>query len=429
MTMRCNLMLSAAAAATGLIAVRAEDPPADDDAVLTAVRAMRTGFEARMDTIESGMNELAIRAAMGGILHSGEGGGLMPVDGEYTGHFAAYARRGAPDAQAALRTANETGERAAIQAAMTEGDQSSGGYLAPTEWDRQIQKAQRALSPVRRISRVQTTGRSEYMTLWSNDLFGSGWVGETAARPQTTANSFSKLLFPAGEIYAQPAITQRLLDDSAIDLDQWMAENLSDEFTRQESIAFVSGNGVNKPMGFLQYLPGGAASAAILDGSGNVTTAATAAAHPGGNLGVTVSANASAIPNTDVLVDLKYGLGAPYRQNATWLMNSQTAAYVAKMKDGQGNYVWRESLMEAEPSRLLGRPVEIEENMPNIGAGSYPIAFGDFARGYLVNDRIGVRILRDPYTAKPFVLFYATKRVGGGVLDPFAIKVLKIAAS
>lgn len=130
-----------------------------------------------------------------------------------------------------------------------------------------------------------------------------------------------------------------------------------------------------------------------------------------------------------MLVDLKYGLGAPYRQNATWLMNSQTAAVLAKMKDGQGNYIWRESLLAGEPSTLLGRPVEIDENMPNIAAGALPIAFGDFNRGYLVNDRIGVRVLRDPYTNKPFVTFYTTKRVGGGLLDNRAIRLLKIAAS
>lgn len=210
-----------------------------------------------------------------------------------------------------------------------------------------------------------------------------------------------------------PAASQRLLDDSAINLEEWIATNLSDEFSRQEGIAFVSGDGVNKPMGFLQNAPGGSA----------------AAAHPGGALGQLVSGQAATIGTADTLVDLKYGLGAPYRQNATWLMNSQTAAVIAKMKDGQGNFIWHEALLANEPATLLGRPVEIDEAMPNIGAGAFPIAFGDFQRGYLVNDRMGTRILRDPFTSKPFVMFFATRRVGGAVIDPNAIRVMKIAAA
>ena len=384
-------------------------------------------LEGAIDSIEEHINAENLRAAMTTV--HGDGGSALPLDKEYSTAFASYTRRGALDAEASLKTANATGERASIQAAMSEGDNSSGGYIAPVEWDRQIQKAQRALSPMRRISQVVTTARAAYSTLWSNDLFGSGWVGETAARPATTTNTFSPLVIPSGEIYANPAVTQRLLDDSAINLDTWLGTNLADEFSRQEGIAFVAGDGVNKPMGFLQYLPGGAASAAILDGNGNVVTPAAAGAHPGGNLAITPSGKASVVDNPDALVDLKYGLGAPYRQNATWVMNSSTAAVIAKLKDGQGNYVWREALLASEPSTLLGRPVEIDESMPNIAAGAYPIAFGDFQRGYLVNDRVGVRILRDPYTNKPFIMFYSTKRVGGGVLDPRAIRVLKVAAS
>jgi HK97 family phage major capsid protein len=172
---------------------------------------------------------------------------------------------------------------------------------------------------------------------------------------------------------------------------------------------------VNKPMGFLQYAPGGAA-----DG--------TSAAHPGGALGITPSGAAGAV-TVDGLIDLKYGLASPYWAGANWLMNSMTAAALTKMKDAQGQLIWRESLMAEQPATLLGSPVTIDENMPTVGAGTLPIAFGNFARGYLVNDRVGVRILRDPYTNKPFVMFYATKRVGGGLLDPRAIRLLKIAAA
>ena len=267
---------------------------------------------------------------------------------------------------------------------------------------------------MRRISQVVTTGRAAYSTLWSGDQWGSGWVGETASRPATTTASLAPIVIPAGEIYAMPAATQPLLDDAAVDLDQWLSLNLSDGFSRQAGIAFVGGDGVNKPMGLLQYVPGDAGDDA----------------HPGGNLSLTPSgAAAAAIAGADVLVDLKYGLLAPYRQNATWLMNSQTGAVIAKMKDGDGAYISCEALLANESSTLLGRPVEIDENMPNIAAGATPIAFGDFHRGCLVNDRIGVRILRDPYSNKPFVMFYATKRVGEGLLDNQAIRLLKIAVN
>jgi HK97 family phage major capsid protein len=401
---------------SGIIDVRAQAASPD---VPTVIKDLAKGFEdfkagynARIDSIEQTVNETS-RSALFARINGADSIAAGPIDTEYTASFANYARRGATDAEAALKIANGTGERATIQAAFTEGDNSSGGYLAPVEWDRKIQKAQRSLSPMRRLSQVVTTARAAYSTLWSNDLFGSGWVGETAARPATTSGSFTPLIIPSGEIYAMPAASQRLLDDSAINLEEWIATHLSDEFSRQEGIAFVSGDGVNKPLGFLRNVVGGTAE---LD-------------HPGGALGQTVSGAAAALTDVDKLVDLKYGLGAPYRQNATWLMNSSTAAVIAKMKDGQGNFIWREALLANEPSTLLGRPVEIDESMPNIGAGAFPIAFGDFQRGYLVNDRLGTRILRDPFTSKPFVLFYATRRVGGAVIDPNAIRVMKIAAA
>ena len=168
---------------------------------------------------------------------------------------------------------------------------------------------------------------------------------------------------------------------------------------------------MNKPYGLLAYAPGGVA----------------AALHPAGALGVTNSGHATTIPNTDILITFAYALSSAYRQNATWLMNSTTAATIAKMKDGQGNYIWREGFMAGQPATLLGYPVEIDEGMPAIGADAFAVAFGDFRAGYLINDRFGTRILRDPFTNKPFVQFYATKRVGAGVLDPNAIRLLKIA--
>jgi HK97 family phage major capsid protein len=212
-----------------------------------------------------------------------------------------------------------------------------------------------------------------------------------------------------------PAATQRLLDDAALDVENWLRDAVQREFNRQEGIAFLAGSGVNQPAGFLTYIAGGA----------------NEATHPGGAIEVVdVAIDPAATAATiDALIDFMYGLEAPYRQNATWLMSSLTAAVLAKMKDANDNLIWRESLIVGQPSTLFGRPVEIDEGMPAPGVvGNLPIAFGDFRSGYLINDRIGIRVLRDPFSNKPYVMFYTTKRVGGGVLDPNAIRVARVPA-
>ena len=400
----------------GLRAVRAEATPADMVGQLSeAFNQFKVKYDDRQSAIEAALDDLAVKGAAERLNGPPSDDG-QEVDPAYRSTFASYVQRGGADAEAQLASANSTGNRASIRAAMSEGDNSAGGYIAPVEWDRKVRKSQRYLSPLRRISQLVSTGVNGYSTVWHNEQWGSGWVGETATRPQTTNANFSPLTFPTGEIYAMPAATQRLINDAQLNFERWIIDELSEEFSRQEAIAFISGDGADKPLGFLQYLPGG------------VAAAGQPLAHPGGELGVTNSASAGEI-TPDGLVDLKYSLGIPYRQNAVWVMNSTTAARVAKLKDGDQNYIWREGLLADEPATLLGRPVEIDEAMPSVAADAYPIAFGDFSRGYLINDRIGVRVLRDPYTAKPYVLFYATKRVGGSVLDPKAIRVQKVAAN
>ena len=384
-----------------------DDPQELFRQINATLEQMRTRNGARLDGVEETVtnltNSLTVmqRQYDGGF--SPVGNSILPVEPEYTRAFAGYFRKG--DGEDTLRQANAIGERATIQAAMTVGDNSSGGYLAPVEWDRKIGQAQRATSPMRRLATVQTTSYGAFSTLWTDNAAGSGWVGEVAARPQTTSANFSSIVFPSGEIYAMPAATQRLLDDAAIDVEAWLTNSITTEFNRQEGIAFLSGDGVNKPMGLLQYVVGGAA----------------AGAHPGGNINVTAAAI-----GVDTLIDFTYGLASPYRQNATWLMSSLTAASIAKMKDADGNLIWRESLLVGQPATLLGRPVEIDEAMPAPIGGNLTLAFGDLHAGYLINDRIGVRILRDPFTSKPFVNFYCTKRVGGGLLDPNAVRLLRI---
>ncbi len=223
---------------------------------------------------------------------------------------------------------------------------------------------------------------------------------------ETTTPGLAQVQFAAGEIYANASATQTLLDDSAISSERWLIGLISREFSRQEDIAFISGDGVNKPRGLLTFVDGGAS-----DGF-----------HPGGNITVVDGAI-----TVEGLVDFMYGLGAAYRgQRSTWLMSSFTAAFISKLRDADGNLIWRPSLAAGQPDSLLGRPVEIDDTMPGPDAGSIAIAFGDFATAYTIVDRQGVRILRDPFTNKPFVNFYCTRRVGGSVADPHAVKLLRI---
>lgn len=336
----------------------------------SAVTAMRSDVRGALNEDRERIENLT--AALNSIQQQ-VGGGITPTNGllgavepDYTRAFASYTRTG--DGMDALKAANATGDRAQVHAAMSVGSNTDGGYLAPVEWDRRLHEKQRATSPMRRLATVQVTSVGAYTTLWSNDAWGTGWVGETAARPQTTTPLLSPIPFSTGEIYANAAATQRLLDDSAINVDKWLVDSLEREFNRQENVAFLAGDGVNKPNGLLTYAPGQV----------NENT------HPGGALTV-----AEASISYDGLVDFLYGLEAPYRQNASWLMSSLTAAAIAKLKDGNDQPIWREGLIVGQPATLLGRPVEIDEGMPPPVAGNITIAFGDFRAGYLINDRLG----------------------------------------
>lgn len=362
--------------------------------IQNAFEDWKTRHGSRIDNIENALNKVMERDALSRI-GAGTADAFGPMDEAYSSAFNAHFRRGD------------------VNAALSVGTDSEGGYFAPVEWDRRVHQKLRESTPMRSICMVQPTKTGAYSTIWNNNQWGSGWVGETVGRPQTSAAGLSQLVFESGEIYAMPAATQKLIDDAAINVEQWLADSVQEEFSRQEDIAFISGDGTNKPRGLLTYVTGGAS-----DGH-----------HPGGNLEVFNSESATDIPGTDTLLDFKYSLAAPYRQGARWLMNSLTASTIAKFKNEEGDYVWREGLQSDEPARLLGHPVTIDEAMPNIGANNMPIAFGNFRAGYVINDRIGTRILRDPYTAKPYVLFYVTKRVGGGIVDPHAIKLMKIAVT
>jgi HK97 family phage major capsid protein len=297
--------------------------------------------------------------------------------------------------------------------AVSSGGGADGGFLVPEETEREIGRRLAQVSPIRAIAGHREVSGNVYRKPFMIAGAASGWVGETAARPQTDSPTLAELSFPTMELYAMPAATQTLLDDSAVNIDEWIAGEIDTVFAEQEGTAFVNGNGTTAPKGFLTYTK-------VDEGDWNW-----------GELGFVPSGAAGAFAASDpsdALVDLVYALKAGYRQNATFVMNRRTQAEVRKLKDDAGNYLWAPPATAGGQATLMGFPVAEAEDMPDIAADSFSVAFGDFRRGYLVVDRMGVRVLRDPYSAKPYVLFYVTKRVGGGVADFDAIKLMKFAA-
>ncbi len=291
---------------------------------------------------------------------------------------------------------------------------AEGGYLAPNEVERIITAAVKDISPIRQIASVREIGGNVFRKPVSNGDAVAGWVAETAARTTTTAPTLTAVDFPTMELYAMPAASQTLLDDSIVDIEQWLADEVQTEFAVQESAAFISGNGTTAPKGLLSY-----------------DLAADASRDPD-ELGFIITGADGAFPASnpsDKLLDLIYLPKQAYRANGRFLMNRSVVGALRKFKDSEGNYLWQPNNEPGEPARLMGYPVTEAEDMPDIASDSYSIAFGDFRRGYLIVDRVGVRVLRDPYSAKPYVLFYTTKRVGGGVQDFDAVKFLKFAAS
>jgi HK97 family phage major capsid protein len=302
-----------------------------------------------------------------------------------------------------IRTGDEAALLEAKSLSSTDGD---GGYVAPIETENMIDRVLEEASPIRRIATVRKIGTGLFRKPVSTSQAAAGWAGESDARPETTAPTLKLLDFPAGELYAMPAATQALLDDSVADVDAWLAEEVRDVFAAQETAAFVSGNGSNKPKGFLSYQGGADALQEIATGAS----------------GDFVSGD-----QYDTLMALTYALKSRYRPGSSFVMNRRTLSTIRTIKDADGNYVWAPGQEAGNPSTLLGYPVIEAEDMPDIAAGSTAVAFGDFRRGYLIADRQGVRVLRDPYSAKPYVLFYTTKRVGGGVQDKDAIALMKFA--
>lgn len=289
---------------------------------------------------------------------------------------------------------------------------ADGGYAVPHEIDALIASRLKTISPIRSIAQVVQTGSAGYRKLVTTGGTASGWVSETATRAETTTPSFAEIAPPSGELYANPAASQTMLDDAGFDLESWLADEIAMEFARAEGVAFINGNGTHRPKGFLK------ATMATTDD-------ATRAFGSLQYLGSGDDDGLGSAPENK-LIDLVHALKSGHRQGASWVMNSATLAEVRKLKTSDGAFVWQAGLSAGQPDRLLGYPVVEAEDMPDIAADAFPIAFGNFRAGYLITERTATSILRDPFTNKPFVHFYATKRIGGQVLDSEAIKLLKI---
>lgn len=365
------------------------------------VKQINERINAELDSLKKSLDELAKKASR----PAAGDGDADPNQVAHKQAFNAFMRKGA-----------EEGLREIEAKAHSIGSGPDGGFAVPQVIDAAIRQRLVEISPVRQVANVVSVGTSNYKILVNRRGAASGWVGETAARPETNTSVMSEKTPFWGELYANPMATQQMLDDVFFDAEGWIAAELATEFARAEGQAFISGNGTNRPKGFLDYTTAATADSARADG--------TLQHVPTGVAGDFAASN-----KADALVTLIHSLKAGHRAGAVFMMNKALLAEVRTFKDTTGQYLWRPGLEAGMASTLLGFPVIEAEDMPAKGASSLSIAFGNFNAGYTIVDRIGVRTLRDPYTNKPFVGFYTTKRVGGMVVDSEAIKLLRFAAA
>jgi HK97 family phage major capsid protein len=379
------------------------------DAVVTAAKTLHVGTEPRTDAlraeldalrleVKQDLDQLSRRVVQGAPMASaGRGGG-----------------RSGPDfAETYLRKGIEAGFESKR---LSVGIAGEGGLAVPLEIDQRIESTLKLISPIRAIADVVKVGSANYRKLFAAGGVASGWVGEAAARPETATPLFSEVLTPMGELYANPAATQAMLDDALFDVEGWLAREIAIEFARAEGVAFVSGTGTAQPRGFLTY---------PVATTGDATRPfATLQYVPSGAAGAFLATNPQ-----DRLVDMVHALRTPYRQGAVWVMNSNTVATVRKFKDSTGDFIWKPGLADDRASTLLGYPVVEVDAMPDIGANSLSIGFGQFQSAYVVAERGETAVLRDPYSNKPFVHFYATRRVGGALVNSEALKLMRFSAT
>ena len=374
--------------------------------VKTAMMGFLNDFKTFQTEIQTKLTEQESRLAMMQTKNSRPAlSAAAEIELPHQKAFAAYLRSGDDDGLRALGV-EEKGLSTQVSA--------EGGYLVDPQTAQSVMSVLLGASSLRAVANVVNVEASAFDVLVDHNDTGAGWSDETANATETGAPHLERISIPLHELSAMPKASQRLLDDSAFDVEGWLAARIADKFARAESVSFISGDGVGKPKGIMAY------------------PAVTNDTWTWGNLGYVATGTEgdfSVTDPADAIVDLVYALGAQYRANASFVMNSKTAGAVRKMKDADGRFLWSDTMAAGEPARLMGYPVLICEDMPDIAAGATAIAFGDFANGYTIAERPDMRILRDPFSAKPNVQFFATKRVGGDVSDFAAIKLLKFSAA
>lgn len=314
-----------------------------------------------------------------------------------------------------VRKGDDAGLADIERKAMNVGTPADGGYAVPIQQDRDIMRLLTDLSPMRQVCRVMTVGTEDYRKLVNLGGTASGWVGETDARPATAGPTLAQLKPSFGELYANPEVTQKALDDIFFNVEGELSQDISESFAVLEGKAFLSGTGTNQPVGLLTAKTSAEADSARAFGT--VQHIATG-----------VADNFPAKDPADILIDLIYSMKAGYRTGAQFMVNSMTLATMRKWKDGDGNYIWQPAMQNGQPGSIFGYGYVTNEDMPSAGAGAIPVVFGNFQQAYIIFDRVGIRSLRDPYTNKPFVGFYTTKRVGSMIANTQAVKFLKCAA-
>jgi HK97 family phage major capsid protein len=370
-----------------------------DEAVLASKRQSRIVTDERGEVVDldrkaqewASMNARRRGAVVGSF-------GAADMDG-YKAAFDTFLRKGeevmGPDERKALSV----------------GTDPDGGYVVNPDLSGRIVMKVFETSPMRAYASIQVISSDALEGLFDLNEASSGWVGETDSRPETNTPQLGKWRIPAHELYAKPKATQKLLDDASINMEAWLASKVAEKFARDEANAFVVGNGVNKPRGFLTYSSGTTLPGTIERFDTGVNGAFAAAPNGG-----------------DVLINALYGLKQQYRANATWFMNRATLKLTRKLKDSDGAYLWSPGIAAGQPASLLGYPVASFEDMPDPATDSLSIAVGDMREAYQIVDRLGIRTLRDPYSAKPYVEFYTTKRVGGDVVNFEALKLIEFTA-
>lgn len=324
----------------------------------------------------------------------------------------AYIRRGADGMGADYRNA------------MSVGSDPDGGFYVPADSNGRFVQRMYETSPMRSIASVVSINSDALEGIYdADDATSGGWVAENEARNETDTPQAGVYRITAHEQFSMPVVTQKILDDADRDIEDYLTMKIADKLGRVENGAFVSGDGVGKPKGFLTYKNDAVPTDDDTRSWGVLQYVAT------GSDGDFPVVSGSIAKDDSPLHNIVAKLKTVYRTRARWVMNRATASFLAKLKDADGRRLWRDSLEEGQPDRLLGYPVTLFEDMPDVASNSFSIAFGDFTEGYTIADRLGIRLLRDPYTTKGKVKFYSFKRVGGDVVNFDAIKLLKFGTS